>query len=77
MRILYHSSISSIYSISSQELDHKGTTTISFLAGENQVYSIIKTDKSSWPPVTADELVLDRDGTVVDKKLFSEKPVNV
>lgn len=71
------SSIASIYSISTKELNYEGTTTISFPAGSNRVYSIRKTNESSWSPVTADELVVDRDGTLLHKEIFSEKPVNV
>lgn len=71
------SSLASIYSISQKELNYDGTTTISLPAGSNQLYNIKKTNGNSWSPITADELVVDRDGTVLHKGIFSEKPVNV
>ena len=70
-------SLASIYRISSEELNYDGTTTISLPSGENQLYNIRKTKESGWSPVTTDQLVLDRDGSVVNKEIFSEKPLNV
>ncbi|WP_037324714.1 PepSY-associated TM helix domain-containing protein [Salinimicrobium terrae] len=70
-------SLASICSISSEELNYDGTTTISFPSGEDGVYNIRKTNDNGWSPVTTDQLVLDRDGTVLNKEIFSEKPLNV
>lgn len=70
-------SIASIYNISSEELNYEGTTTISFPSEREQVYKVRKTNDNGWSPVTSDQLVIDRDGTVLNKEIFSEKPLNV
>jgi uncharacterized iron-regulated membrane protein len=70
-------SIASIYNISSEELNYEGTTTISFPSEREQIYKVRKTNNNGWSPVTSDQLVIDRDGTVLNKEIFSEKPLNV
>lgn len=70
-------SVAEIYNISSTELNYEGTTTISFPSEESQFYSIRKYNDGSWSPVTSDQLVIDRDGTLLNKEIFSEKPTNV
>lgn len=70
-------SIADIYNISSRELNYEGNTIISFPTDENGTYNIRKYDAGSWSPVTSDQLVLDRDGTVLNREIFSEKPANV
>jgi len=70
-------SIASIYNISSEELNYEGTTTISFPSEREQVYKVRKTNDNGWSPVTSDQLEIDRDGTVLNKEIFSEKPLNV
>lgn len=71
------SSIASIYSISKEELSYSGITTISFPNEENPIYSIRKTNENSWTPGIADALIIDRDGTVLNKEIFRDKPMNV
>lgn len=70
-------SIAQIYQITSSELNYDGTTSISFPSDETGVYNIRKYNAGGWSPVTSDQLVLDRDGTVMNKEIFSEKPTNV
>lgn len=70
-------SIAEIYSITSAELNYDGSTNISFPTEEAGVYNIRKYNAGSWSPVTSDQLVLDPDGRVLNKEIFSEKPMNV
>lgn len=70
-------SISEIIKISNEELNYDGETRLSFPPSKKGVYSISKTGASSFSPVTSDKLVLDKDGTVLNKEIFSEKPLNV
>lgn len=66
-----------VYSITREELDYNGRTSISFPQEEKDVFQIRKYAANSWSPVTSDQLILDRDGSVLQKELFSEKPFNV
>ncbi|MFX0556626.1 PepSY-associated TM helix domain-containing protein [Maribacter sp. CXY002] len=70
-------SLEEIMKISNSELNYEGTTSLSFVSTEKRVYSIAKSNASSLSPVTSDKLILDRDGTVLNKELFSDKPLNV
>lgn len=70
-------SIEEIFSIVSAELPYDGPTTISLPGEQNETYSIRKFNENSWSPVTSDQLVLDRDGTVLHREIFNEKPLNV
>ncbi|WP_255702646.1 PepSY domain-containing protein [Antarcticibacterium sp. 1MA-6-2] len=70
-------SVAEIYKISSTELAYSGTTMISFPSEESQLYSIRKYKEDNWSPVTSDQLVIDRDGKVLNKEIFSEKSTNV
>jgi len=70
-------SIAEIQNIAAEELNYEGNITISFPAEENGVYSIRKYNNASWSPVTADNLILDRDGQMLNKELFRDKPLNV
>ncbi|MDT0690855.1 PepSY-associated TM helix domain-containing protein [Salegentibacter sp. F188] len=69
--------IAEIYKVASEELNYSGTTSISFPSSEKGVYQIRKTNNNNWSPVVSDQLVLDRDGEVLQKELFKEKPLNV
>mgnify|MGYP003648706143 FL=1 len=70
-------SFEEILQIASTELAYKGETTVSIPVKENDVYTISKTNSSRFSPVITDKLVMDRDGTIVHKELFSDKPLNV
>lgn len=70
-------SVSEIIEITNKELDYNGEIRLSFATPKSGVYSISKTGASSFSPVTSDKLILDRDGTVLNKEIFSEKPLNV
>ncbi|MUP46572.1 PepSY domain-containing protein [Gramella sp. BOM4] len=66
-----------VYAISNTELNYSGSTRISFPQDENGIFQIRKYSSNNWSPVTSDQLLLDRDGTVLQKELFGEKPLNV
>jgi uncharacterized iron-regulated membrane protein len=66
-----------ILQLTSKELDFKGETTINFPATDKEVYNITKSNNSRFSPVITDKLVLDRDGALLHKELFAEKPLNV
>ncbi len=69
--------IAEIIAISNQNLNYPGDTSISFPQDENGIFSIRKYESGNWSPNTYDMLVVDRDGKILKKELFSEKPVNV
>lgn len=70
-------SISGIYGIASKELDYEGATTISLPRNNSGIYSISKTKAAAFSPVISDKLMLDRDGSLLQKELFRDKPLNV
>ncbi|MBC8770036.1 PepSY domain-containing protein [Arenibacter sp. BSSL-BM3] len=70
-------SFEEILYIASAELAYKGETNVAVPVQENDVYTITKTNTSRFSPVITDKLVLDRDGTIIHKELFSSKPLNV
>lgn len=69
--------LAEIINISNQNLDYPGETSISFPQDENGIFSIRKYEAGNWSPNTYDMLVIDRDGKILKKELFSEKPANV
>lgn len=69
--------IAEIISIADKNLNYEGKTVISFPQDESGIFSIRKYNASNWSPSTADILLLDRDGKVLKKEIFSDKPVNV
>jgi uncharacterized iron-regulated membrane protein len=58
-------------------LDYEGETTISIPASDKEVYTITKNNSSRLSPVITDKLVVDKDGAVLHKELFADKPLNV
>lgn len=70
-------SVEEILEVSEFELNYKGTTRLTFLSSSNGVYTISKQKASSLSPVISDKLILDRDGSVLKKEFFSDKPLNV
>lgn len=65
-----------ILAVSQTELDYLGETTLRFPSKPEGVYTISKTNPNSMVPVAADNLVLDRNGALLSKNLFSDKPFN-
>jgi len=72
-----HLGLEAIYKISNSKLNYEGSTSISLPSDKNGVYQIRKYNDSNWSPVTSDVLVLDSDGSVLKKEIFSENPLNV
>jgi len=70
-------SVKGIYDISVTELNYQGDTNISLPLNKDGVYYIRKYNDKNWSPVTSDVLVLDRDGSLIKKEIFSDKPLNV
>lgn len=66
-----------ILEITQKEFNYPGDVSFSFVASEKDVYNISKRDATSFSPVTSNKLVVDRDGTILNKELFSDKPLNV
>ncbi|MCK0144919.1 PepSY domain-containing protein [Arenibacter sp. F26102] len=66
-----------ILQLTSAELAFEGETTITIPATDNEVYTITKNNNSRFSPVITDKLVWDRDGTLLHKDLFADKPLNV
>ena len=66
-----------ILEISANELDYPGEINLSIPATDKDVFTITKSNADSWSPVIKDKLVLDRDGTLMHKELFRDKPLNV
>tara|TARA_R110001632_G_scaffold160231_1_gene278533 strand:- start:10425 stop:10889 length:465 start_codon:yes stop_codon:yes gene_type:complete len=66
-----------ILQLTSAELAYEGETTITIPAKDNEVYTITKNNNSRFSPVITDKLILDRDGTLLHKELFANKPLNV
>ncbi len=69
--------VEEILQLTSAELAFEGETTITIPATDNEVYTITKNNNSRFSPVITDKLVLDRDGTLLHKELFADKPLNV
>lgn len=70
-------SVAKVQEITDNELSYSGKTSIRFPSGDKGVYSIRKYEKGKLSPVTTDNLVIDRDGTILKKEIFAEKPLNV
>lgn len=69
-------SVDEIYAIASKTLNHKGKTSINLPASPNAPYSIRKYNAGSLSPVIADQLIIDQEGKLLKKELFSDKPFN-
>ncbi|UAB84930.1 PepSY domain-containing protein [Zunongwangia sp. SCSIO 43204] len=70
-------SIAEVEKITAQELNYEGKTSISFPSGDKGVYSIRKYESAKLSPIIADNLIVDRDGRVLKKEIFNDKPLNV
>ncbi|MDT0647129.1 PepSY-associated TM helix domain-containing protein [Zunongwangia sp. F260] len=69
--------VAEIYKVASKELNYNGITSISLPSSKKGVFQIRKYDESNWSPVVSDQLVLDRNGEMLQKEIFKEKPLNV
>ena len=70
-------SIAAVEKITAQELNYEGKTSISFTSGDKGVYSIRKYESAKLSLLIADNLIVDRDGKVLKKEVFNDKPINL
>src|SRR5690554_3957043 len=63
--------------ITERELPFKGTTVLQVPSDDKEIFSIRKYHDQDFLQTATDELKIDRDGTIISKELFSEKPFNV
>lgn len=66
-----------ILKITERELSFEGTTVLQIPADETNIFSIRKHHDKDFLQTATDELKIDRDGTIISKEIFSEKPLNV
>jgi uncharacterized iron-regulated membrane protein len=66
-----------ILNITQQELPFKGTTVLQIPKDETEIFSIRKYHDQDFLQTATDELKIDRDGAIISKEIFSEKPLNV
>ena len=66
-----------VLKITESEFPFKGTTVFQIPADEKEIFSVRKYHDQDFFETAVDELKIDRDGTIISKEIFSEKPVNV
>ncbi|MCB0468228.1 MAG: PepSY domain-containing protein [Aequorivita sp.] len=66
-----------VIKITESELPFEGTTIFQIPADEKDIFSIRKYHDEDFLETAVDELKIDRDGTIISKEIFSEKPLNV
>lgn len=70
-------SFAEILKITESELAFEGTTVLQIPKDETEIFSIRKYHDQDFLQTATDELKIDRDGTLISKELFSEKPFNL
>ena len=70
-------SLNEALSITNSTLSYKGDVSLSFPTKKNNYFSISKTNKENWSPVTSDRLYLSNSGNVLEVQYFKDKPLNV
>lgn len=70
-------SLNKALAITNKTLDYKGDVSLSFPTKKNNYFSISKTNKENWYPVTSDRLYLSNSGKVLEVQYFKDKPLNV
>lgn len=68
---------SEVINIASRELPFEGTTVLQIPADAKEIYSIRKYHDRDFLETAVDELKIDRDGSVISKEIFAEKPLNI
>lgn len=66
-----------VLKITKNELPFEGTTVLQIPKSKKDIYSVRKYHDQDFLQTATDELKIDRDGTIISKELFSEKPLNV
>mgnify|MGYP000294801224 CR=1 FL=1 len=70
-------SFTKILKITEVELPFEGTTILQIPSAKDPIFSIRKYHDTDFFETAVDELKIDRDGTLISKEIFSEKPFNV
>lgn len=70
-------SLAGIRAVANNELDLAGDMVIYFPEKEDGVYQIRKLHTEEFAPVTSDRIFIDKDGSVLEKQIFSDKPLNI
>ncbi|AFL81206.1 hypothetical protein Aeqsu_1726 [Aequorivita sublithincola DSM 14238] len=70
-------SFAEILKITESELVFEGTTVFQIPKDESEIFSVRKYHDQDFLQTASDELKIDRDGSIISKELFSEKPLNV
>lgn len=65
-----------ILNITERELPFEGTTVLQIPADEKEIFNIRKYHDQDFFKTAVDELKIDRDGSIIAKEIFSEKPLN-
>lgn len=65
-----------VYQLTQAEFPYDGKLAISLPSESTPVYQIRKFDDSSMSPVIANTLVIDKAGTIRNKEIFKDKPMN-
>ncbi len=66
-----------VLAITERELPFKGTTVLQLPKDGKEVFSVRKYHDRDFLQTATDELKIEKDGTIISKELFSEKPLNV
>lgn len=66
-----------ILKITKKELPFEGTTVLQIPRDEKEIFSVRKYHDQDFLETAVDELKIDRDGTIISKEIFLEKPLNV
>ncbi|EAQ43001.1 PepSY domain-containing protein [Polaribacter sp. MED152] len=70
-------SLNEALAITNSKLVYEGDVSLSFPTKKNNYFSISKTNKENWSPVTSDRLYLSNSGNVLEVQYFKDKPLNV
>lgn len=65
-----------ILNITERELPFEGTTVLQIPADEKEIFNIRKYHDQDFFKTAVDELKIDRDGSIIAKEIFSDKPLN-
>ncbi|WP_347814824.1 PepSY-associated TM helix domain-containing protein [Aequorivita marisscotiae] len=70
-------SFEDVLKITQNELAFQGTTELQIPTDQTEIFSVKKYHDQDFFQTAVDELKIDRDGTLISKQIFSEKPLNV
>ena len=59
------------------EFNYQGDVSLSLPSDRNEYYSVRKKNASSWSPSVSNSLIISKQGEILSKDIFSDKPLNV